>query len=237
MFKKNCSNCFPGQDIDHLTKVLIIFFYNNNNFFLIIVLPGQDIDHGLIGGHHDSSVEVCYRFFIFKKKKKKKSESSNLFFFNNKSYFFCSNCFTWTGHRPLNECSNIFFFLIIIILIVLPGQDIDHGLIGGHHDGRVGYLAQELRGQAPVQPVVPLLPHHHPQGLPEAPVLRPALPKSSSGNLCTNKQKIIIIKKKNCPLKIGPEKRRYLFKMKKKMEEKMKNVYFQTHRSFYIIFS
>ena len=57
-------------------------------------------------------------------------------------------------------------------------------LVGGHHDGRVGDLPDQVGGQPPVQPGPALLPVHQLQALPEGAVLVPWLSQSSTDYLC-----------------------------------------------------
>ena len=52
-------------------------------------------------------------------------------------------------------------------------EQVDGELVGGHHDGRVGDLADQLGAQPPVQPHPPLLPLHQSERLPEGLVLGP----------------------------------------------------------------
>ncbi len=57
-----------------------------------------------------------------------------------------------------------------VVLEVL-GHDGDRELVGGHHNGGVRDLPDQLRGQAPVQPSSAFLAGHRGQGAPERAVL------------------------------------------------------------------
>lgn len=67
--------------------------------------------------------------------------------------------------------------------VELHRQHIHDSLVGRHHDGRVGNLADELRGQAAVQSRLALLLPHQEQRLPETVVLVALLAQSRSRHL------------------------------------------------------
>ena len=66
----------------------------------------------------------------------------------------------------------------------LPVDEVHDQLVGGHHDGRVGDLPDQVGGQPPVQPGPALLPVHQLQALPEGAVLGPWLSQSRTHYLC-----------------------------------------------------
>ena len=62
-------------------------------------------------------------------------------------------------------------------------EHVDGELVGGHHDGRVGDLADELGAEAPVQANPAFLLVDEPQRLPERPVLPARLPHPRTRHL------------------------------------------------------
>lgn len=50
-------------------------------------------------------------------------------------------------------------------------EEVDHQLVGAHHDGGVGDLAHQVCGEAAVQRAVALLPDHRGQSLEKGAVL------------------------------------------------------------------
>ena len=65
-----------------------------------------------------------------------------------------------------------------------------HGkLVGGHRDGHVGYLPDELGGEAAVQLAPAALVVHEAQRLPEGPVLGAGFSHPCSCNLWTNEMR------------------------------------------------
>ena len=62
-------------------------------------------------------------------------------------------------------------------------QQVDRQLVGGHHDGGVGDLSDELRGEALVEAPAALLAVDEAKGLPEGAVLQAGLPHPSPRHL------------------------------------------------------
>lgn len=62
-------------------------------------------------------------------------------------------------------------------------QQVDHSLVGGHHDGRVGYLADQLGGEAAVDALDALLLEDKTQRLPEGGVLAALLAQPGARHL------------------------------------------------------
>ena len=65
----------------------------------------------------------------------------------------------------------------------MSADQVDHGLVGGHHDGRVGDLPAELGDHAAVEAAPPLLAVHQEDRLPELVVARVALAEARPGHL------------------------------------------------------
>ena len=63
-------------------------------------------------------------------------------------------------------------------------ERVDSQLVGGHHDGGVGDLSDQLSAQASVQPPPPLLPVHQSQSLPEWTIHAARLPQPGPRDLC-----------------------------------------------------
>ena len=66
---------------------------------------------------------------------------------------------------------------------VVPGEHLVGQLVGGHHDGRVGDLAHELRCEAAVEAPPSLFLVDDPQGLPEGRVLVTLFAHARTGHL------------------------------------------------------
>ena len=62
-------------------------------------------------------------------------------------------------------------------------EQVDGELVSGHHDGRIGDLADELGAEATVQADPAFLLVDEPKRLPERPVLSPCLPHSRTRHL------------------------------------------------------
>lgn len=70
---------------------------------------------------------------------------------------------------------------------VVPGEHVVGQLVGGHHDGRVGDLAHELRGEAAIEAPPSLFLVDDPQGLPEGRVLVTLFAHARTGDLWVEK--------------------------------------------------
>ena len=61
---------------------------------------------------------------------------------------------------------------------LVSAGEVDHQLVGGHHDGSVGYLSHQVCAQASVQSQHPLLPVYSGQGAPECGIFVASLSES-----------------------------------------------------------
>lgn len=66
---------------------------------------------------------------------------------------------------------------------VLAIEQVDHQLVGAHHDGRVGNLADEVGGKASIQRPVPFLSNHHTKSLEKWAVLAALLSQPGTDHL------------------------------------------------------
>jgi len=73
--------------------------------------------------------------------------------------------------------------VLVEVGVGVLGEQVHDGLVGRHHDGRVGDLAHELGGEAAVEAADALLVPHHGQRLPEAAVLGALLAQPCASHL------------------------------------------------------